>query len=80
MWNLFKKSKEEQIEKNESVIDIEELENMRAKANEEAVKIYNKIDCLFKEHINELKKGNNFILSIRASTKISTINSILFSY
>ena len=70
MWNLFKKSKEEQIEKNESVIDIEELENVRAKANEEAVKIYNKIYCLFKEHINELKKGNNFILLFENNTEL----------
>ena len=70
MWNLFKKSKEEQIEKNESVIDIEELENMCAKANEEAVKIYNKIYCLFKEHINELKKGDNFILLHKNTTEL----------
>ena len=70
MWNLFKKSKEEQIEKNESVIDIEELKNMRAKADEEAVKIYNKIYCLFKEHINELKKGNNFILLFENNTEL----------
>ena len=70
MWNLFKKSKEEQIEKNESVIDIEELENVRAKANEEAVKIYNKIYCLFKEHLNELKKGNNFILLFENNTEL----------
>ena len=70
MWNLFKKSKEEQIEKNESVIDIEELENVRAKANEEAVKIYNKIYCLFKENINELKKGNNFILLFENNTEL----------
>lgn len=62
MWNIFKKSKEEQIEKNESVIANEELENMRAKADAEAVKVYTKIYCLFKEHINELKKGDNFIL------------------
>ena len=70
MWNLFKKSKEEQIEKNESVIDIEELENMRAKANAEAVKVYTKIYCLFKEHINELKKGDNFILLRENNTEI----------
>ena len=70
MWNLFKKSKEEQIEKNESVIDIEELENVRAKANEEAVKIYNKIYCLFKEHLNELKKGDNFILLFENNTDL----------
>ena len=62
MWNPFKKSKEEQIEYNESEFNKEEMELMRAKADEEAVKIYNKIYCLFKEHINELKEGDNFIL------------------
>lgn len=74
MWNTFKKSKEKQIENNESVIAKEELKLMRAKADEEAVKIYTKIYCLFKEHLNELytsfnersenelKKGDNFIL------------------
>lgn len=62
MWNLFKKSKEEQIENNESVIANKEWENMCAKANGEAVKIYTKIYCFFKEHLNELKKGDNFIL------------------
>ena len=36
MWNLFKKSKEEQIEKNESVIDIEELENMKVDEEKKA--------------------------------------------
>lgn len=62
MWNPFKKSKEKQIEENESEFTKEELENMRAKADEEAVKIYTKIYSLFKEHINELKEGDNFIL------------------
>ena len=62
MWNLFKKSKEEQIENNESVIANKEWENMCAKANGEAVKIYTKIYCFFNEHLNELKKGDNFIL------------------
>lgn len=62
MWNAFKKSKEEQIEKNESVIAKEELKLMCAKADEEAKKIYNKIYCLFKEHLNELERGDTFIL------------------
>ena len=70
MWNPFKKSKEEHIEKNESVIVNEELKNMRAKADEEAVKIYNKICCLFKEHINELKEGDNFILLHENTTEL----------
>ena len=70
MWNLFKKSKEEQIEENESVIDIEELENMCAKANGEARKVYTKIYCLFKEHLNELKKGYNFILLFENNTEL----------
>ena len=70
MWNLFKKSKEQQIEKNESVITKEEMELMHKKADEEAVKIYNKIYCLFKEHLNELKKGNNFILLFENNTEL----------
>ena len=62
MWNPFKKSKEEQIEKNTLELNNEELELMRKKANVEAIKIYRKIYCLFKERINELKEGDNFIL------------------
>ena len=70
MWNLFKKSKEQQIENNESVIANEEMELMRAKADAEAVKVYTKIYCLFKEHINELKKGDNFILLRENNTEL----------
>ena len=62
MWNLFKKSKAEQIEDNEQDFTEEEIELMRTKADEEAIKIYNKIYCLFKEHINDLKEGDNFVL------------------
>ena len=40
MWNLFKKSKEEQIEENEQEFTEEEIELMRTKADEEAIKIY----------------------------------------
>ena len=62
MWNIFKKSKEHQIEDNESVIIDEEFENLRIKADLEAYKIFVQIYCLFKERINELKEGDNFIL------------------
>lgn len=80
MWNLFKKSKEEQIEENESVIVNEELKNMRAKADEEAVKIYTKICCLFKEHLNELKEGDNFIILRENNTEIDNklINNSIY--
>ena len=80
MWNPFKKSKEEQIKENESVIDIEEMELMRAKANAEAVKVYTKIYCLFKEHLNELKKGDNFILLRENNTEIDNklINNSIY--
>ena len=80
MWNMFKKSKEQQIEKNESVIDIEEMELMRAKADAEAVKVYTKIYCLFKEHLNELKKGDNFILLRENNTEIDNklINNSIY--
>lgn len=62
MWNIFKKSKEHQIEDNKSVIIDEEFENLRIKADLEAYKIFTQIYCLFKERINELKEGDNFIL------------------
>ena len=62
MWNPFKKSKEQQIEDNKSVIIDEEFENLRIKADLEAHKIFVQIYCLFKERINELKEGDNFIL------------------
>lgn len=62
MWNIFKKSKEQQIEDNKSVIIDEEFENLRIKADLEAYKIFVQIYCLFKERINELKEGDNFIL------------------
>ena len=70
MWNPFKKSKEEQIEENEQEFTEEEMELMRAKADEEAVKIYNKIYCLYKEHINDLKEGDNFVLSHKNKIKL----------
>lgn len=62
MWNILKKSKEHQIEYNKSVITDEEYENLRIKAYVEAEKIYGQIYDLFKERINELKEGDNFIL------------------
>lgn len=62
MWNIFKKSKEQQIEDDKSVIIDEEIENLRIKADLEAYKIFVQIYCLFKERINELKEGDNFIL------------------
>ena len=60
-WKFWKKE-EKQIEENTPELSNEELELMREKANVEAIKIYNKIYRLFKEHINELKEGDNFIL------------------
>ena len=62
MWNPFKKSKDHQTEDNKSVIIDEEFENLRIKADLEAYKIFVQIYCLFKERINELKEGDNFIL------------------
>ena len=62
MWNPFKKSKTQQIEENESIMTNEELEQLRSKAYVEAEKIYRQIYDLFKERINELKEGDNFIL------------------
>lgn len=62
MWNPFKKSKAQQIEENESIMTNEELEQLRSKAYVEAEKIYRQIYDLFKERINELKEGDNFIL------------------
>ena len=56
-WNFWKKE-ENQIEENTQEFSNEELEFMRAKANVEAIKIYKKIYCLFKERINELKEGD----------------------
>ena len=70
MWNPFKKSKEHQIEYNKSVITDEEYENLRIKANIEAEKIYAQIYDLFKERINELKEGDNFILFKEERIKI----------
>ena len=61
-WKFWKKEGKKEIEENTSEYTNEELELMREKANVEAVKIYNKIFCLFKEYINELKEGYNFIL------------------
>lgn len=58
---LFKR-KSKQTEENEQCFTDEEWELMHAKADVEAVKIYRKIYSLFKEHINELKEGDNFIL------------------
>ena len=60
-WKFWKKE-ENQIEENTQEFSNEELEFMREKADVEAVKIYKKIYCLFKERINELKEGDNFIL------------------
>lgn len=60
---LFKrKSKQTEDNENETIFTDEEWELMHAKADVEAVKIYRKIYSLFKEHINELKEGDNFIL------------------
>lgn len=62
MWNPFKKSKAQQTEENESIMTNEVLESLRLKAYAEAEKIYMQIYDLFKERINELKEGDNFIL------------------
>lgn len=62
MWNPFKKSKEHKNENNKSVILGEEFENLSIKADLEAYKIFTQIYLLFKERINELKEGDNFIL------------------
>ena len=70
MWNPFKKSKEQQTEDNKSVIIDEEFENLRIKADLEAYKIFVQIYCLFKERINELKEGDNFILLQKEPIKI----------
>lgn len=70
MWNIFKKSKEQQIEDNKSVIIDEEFGNLRIKADVEAYKIFVQIYCLFKERINELKEGDNFILFQEEPIKI----------
>lgn len=70
MWNPFKKSKAQQTEENESIINNEELEHLRSKAYVEAEKIYRQIYYLFKERINELKEGDNFILFQEEPIKI----------
>lgn len=64
MWNLFKKSKEQQIEKNE----YQDISEYTACVNAEF--IYRQIYCLFKERINELKEGDNFILLQEEPIKI----------
>lgn len=64
MWNLFKKSKEEQIEDNE----YQDIGEYTACVNAEF--IYRQIYCLFKERINELKEGDNFILFQKEPIKI----------
>lgn len=58
---LFKR-KNKQIENNDQLFTDDEYELIHTKADTEAVKIYVKIYSLFKEHINELKEGDNFIL------------------
>ena len=70
MWNLFKKSKVQQTEENKSIMTNEELESLRLKAYTEAEKIYRQIYDLFKERINELKEGDNFILLQKEPIKI----------
>ena len=58
---LFKR-KNKQIEDDDQLFTDEEWKIIHAKADVEAVEIYRKIYSLFKEHINELKEGDNFIL------------------
>lgn len=58
---LFKRISK-QTEENEQLFSDDEWELMHAKADVEAVQIYRKIYSVFKEHINELKKGDNFII------------------
>lgn len=60
MFGWFKKK--ETQEDNDQLFTDEEWELMRSKADVEALNIYRQIYCLFKEHINELKEGDNFIL------------------
>jgi len=62
MWNPFKKSEEKKLKDDDQLFTDEELRLIHAKADVEAAKIYRKIYSLFKEHINELKEGDNFIL------------------
>ena len=52
MWNIFKKSKETD--------EYQDIREYTACVNAEF--IYKKIYDLFKDHINELKEGDNFIL------------------
>lgn len=60
---LFKrKNKQTEDNENETWFTDEERELMHAKADVEAENIYRKIYSLFKEHINELKEGYNFII------------------
>lgn len=70
MWNIFKKSKAQQTEENEPIMTNEELESLRLKAYVEAEKIYAQIYYLFKERINKLKEGDNFILFQEEPIKI----------
>ena len=64
MWNPFKKSKEQHTEYNE----YQDTREYTACVNAEF--IYRKIYCLFKERINELKEGDNFILLQEEPIKI----------
>lgn len=63
MWNPFKKSKEQQTD--DQYQDITEYS-----ACVNAVFIYKQIYYLFKERINELKEGYNFILLQKEPIKI----------
>lgn len=63
MWNPFKKSKEYKTD--DGYQDITEY---TARVNAEF--IYKQIYSLFKERINELKKGDNFILLLDEPIKI----------
>lgn len=63
MWNPFKKSKEQQTDG-----EYQDITEYTACVNAEF--IYKQIYSLFKERINELKKGDNFILLQKEPIKI----------
>lgn len=63
MWNIFKKSKEHQTDD-----EYQDIREYTACVNAEF--IYRRIYSLFKERINELKEGDNFILLQEEPIKI----------
>lgn len=63
MWNIFKKSKAQQTDD-----EYQDIREYTACVNAEF--IYRRIYDLFKERINELKEGDNFILLLEEHIKI----------